>query len=66
MAFKEVSRVEVTEIVRRWQAGAGVRGLASATGLSRKTVRKYVQAAEKYRLTRNGPPPTEAQLLALV
>jgi len=66
MAFKEVSRVEVTEIVRRWQAGATIRGLASATGLSRTTVKKYVQAAEHCGLARGGPPPTESQLLALV
>lgn len=66
MAFKEVSRVEVTEIVRRWQVGVSVRRLASATGLSRKTVRKYTQAAEQCGLTRDGPPPTEEQLLTLV
>lgn len=28
MAFKEVSRVEVIEILRRWQAGTGMRALA--------------------------------------
>lgn len=66
MAFKEVSRVEVTEILRRWQGGSGVRTLARATGLSRNTVRKYIQAAERCGLTRDGPPPTEDQLLALV
>ncbi len=66
MAFKEVSRVEVTEIVRRWQAGESIRHLASATGLSRNTVAKYVQAAESSGLTRDGPPPTENETLALV
>jgi len=66
MAFKEVSRVEVTEIIRQWQAGAGVRTLARATGLSRNTVRKYLEAAETCGLTRAGPAPTEAQLGELV
>jgi len=66
MAFKEVSRVEVTEILRRWQAKVGIRSLARATGLSRNTVKKYVQAAERCGLTRDGPPPTEAQLSELV
>ncbi|MCX5975201.1 MAG: IS21 family transposase, partial [Coprothermobacterota bacterium] len=65
MAFKEGSRVEVIEIIRRWQANTSLRGLARATGLSRKTVKKYLQAAEKCGVTRNGPPPSEAQLLAL-
>jgi len=56
-SFKEVSRVEVIEIIRRWQANASLRGLARNTGLARKTFRKYLQAAEKCGLTRDGPPP---------
>ena len=66
MAFKKVSRVEVTEIIRRWQANNSLRGLARSTGLSRKTVRKNIQAAETCSLTRDGPPSSETQLLALV
>jgi len=66
MAFKEVSRVEVTEILRRWQSGQGTRSLAKATGLSRNTVTKYLQAAQSSGLARGGPPATEEQLLALV
>lgn len=66
MAFKEVSRVEMAEILRQWQAGASLRGLSRITGLSRTTVRKYVQAAETCGLMRDGPPPTENQLVTLV
>jgi transposase len=66
MAYKEVSRVEITEIIRRWQAGATVRGLARASGLSRNTIKKYILAAEGQGLTRAGPPPTEDQTLSLV
>src|SRR3972149_3563239 len=66
MAFKEVSRVEVTEIVRRGQAGESIRHLAKAPGLSRNTVAKYVQVAESSGLTRDGPPPTVNETLALV
>lgn len=66
MAYKEVSRVDIIEVIRRWQAGGTVRGLARATGLSRNTIRRYVQAAEACGLTRAGPPPTESQILALV
>jgi transposase len=66
MAYKEVSRVEVTEIIRRWQAGATVRGLARASGLSRNTIKKYILAAEGQGLTRDGPPPTEDQVAAMV
>ncbi len=55
MAYKEVSRVEVTEIMRRWQTGATIRGLARASGLSRNTINKYILAAESCGLTRTGP-----------
>jgi predicted transcriptional regulator len=66
MAYKEVFRVEITEIIRRWQAGATVRGLARASGLSRNTIKKYILAAEREGLTRDGPPPTEDQVMSLV
>jgi len=36
MAFKEVSRVEVTEIIRQWQARRGIHEMSRSTGLSRK------------------------------
>ncbi len=65
MAYKEVSRVEITEIIRRWQAGATVRGLARASGLSRNTIKKYMLAAERQGLTRDGPPPTEDQIVSV-
>ena len=41
MAYKEVLRVEIQEVVRRWQAGSSQRQIAEGMGLSRATVRKY-------------------------
>ena len=41
MAYKEVLRVEIQEVIRRWQAGNSQRQIAEGTGLSRATVRKY-------------------------
>ena len=46
MAYREVHRVESREIIRRWQAGFSQRRIASGTGLSRVTVRRYIEAAE--------------------
>ena len=46
MAYKEVLRVQISEVVRRWQAGRSQRNIASGTGLSRDTVRKYLAAIE--------------------
>jgi hypothetical protein len=66
MAYKEVSRVEITEIIRQWQAGRGIREITRSTGLARNTIRKYILTAQSCGLARDGPPPTESQLITLV
>lgn len=66
MAYKEVSRVEVTEVIRRWQAGGSQREISAATGFSRSTVRKYIMAARQTGLHQEGVGPTEEQLTSLV
>ena len=62
MAYREVTRVEIQGIIRRWQAGEGYRRIASGTGLSRNTVRKYLTAAKAEGIARDGPVPTDDQL----
>ena len=66
MAYMEVSRVEVTEVIRRWQAGGSQRHISAAIGMSRSTVRKYITAAVQAGLRQDGAPPTEEQLTSLV
>lgn len=66
MVYMEVSQVEIQEVLRRWQAGDSGRAIARATGLSRSTVDKYIRAAQALGLRRDGPPPDEVQMLALV
>jgi len=66
MAYKEVSRVEITEVIRQWQAGRGIREITRSTGLARNTIRKYLLTAQSCGLVRDGPPLAEAQLLTLV
>ena len=65
MAYKEVSRVEIQEVIRRWQAGNSQRSIATGTGLSRETVRRYLAAARGAGLAQEGPGPTEDQLSVL-
>jgi len=48
MAFREVQRMQVVEVVRRWRLGESRRSIARATGLSRNTVEKYVRAARAH------------------
>ena len=62
MAYREVLRSEIAEVVRRWQAGNSQRNIASGTGLSRDTVRKYLAAAREAGVVQEGPVPTEDQL----
>jgi transposase len=66
MAYKEVSRVEITEVIRQWQAGRRIREITRSTGLARNTIRKYLLTAQSCGLVRDGPPPTEDQLITLV
>ena len=66
MAYKEVSRVEITEVIRQWQAGRGIREITRSTSLARNTIRKYLLIAQSCGLARDGPPPTESQLITLV
>jgi len=48
MAYKEVSRVEITEVIRQWQAHRGIREITRSTGLARNTIRRYLIAAERF------------------
>ena len=54
MAYREVSRMEIKEIIRRWQAGEGPGQIAFGTGLSRNKVRKYLGAGRPRALPRMG------------
>ena len=66
MAYREVFRLEIAEVLRRWQAGNSQRNIASGTDLSRDTVRKYLAAAKEAGVVQEGPAPTEDQLSLLV
>ena len=45
MAFREVPVYEINEVLRLWLGGEGYRSVARLTGVDRKTVRRYVEAA---------------------
>ena len=52
MGFREVSVVEVREVLRAWLQGAGLRKAAERAGVDRKTARRYVAAAQAAGLSR--------------
>ena len=53
MGFREVSVVEVREVLRAWLEGLGLRKVAERAGVDRKTARRYVAAAEAAGLARD-------------
>jgi transposase len=54
MAYREVSVIEVREVLRGWLGGAGLRVVAGQAGVDRKTARRYVLAAEAAGVVRDG------------
>jgi transposase len=54
VAFREVSVIEVREVLRAWLAGGGLRKVAEQAGVDRKTARRYVEAAEAAGVVRDG------------
>src|SRR5216117_923971 len=54
MAFREVRVYEVREVLRLWLRGEGIRGVARLAGVDRKTVRRYLAAAQELGLVRDG------------
>lgn len=53
MGFREVSVIEIREVLRLWLRSNGVRRIAALTGMDRKTVRRYIEAAVKAGLERD-------------
>ena len=44
MSYREVSMLEIKEVLRRKEAGDGVRKIARDMGIDRKTARRYMEA----------------------
>jgi hypothetical protein len=63
MGYRELSRMHVQEVVRRWQTQESQRAIARGLGVARDTVRRYVDHAESLGLSQTGLPPTEAQAI---
>src|ERR1700687_5822455 len=52
--YREVSVIEVRELLRAWLLGVGLRRVAAQAGGDRKTARRYVDAAVAAGLDRDG------------
>ena len=58
MAYQELGVIEVREVLRRFCAGGGLRAIACATGVERKTVAKFVASAMGIGLGRGDAAPS--------
>ncbi len=53
MAYRELFVLEIKEVLRLWSRGRGFRTIAKRTSVDRKTVRRYVEAAQALGLSRD-------------
>ena len=68
MAYREVTMIEITEVLRQWLGGAHRKQIARRLGLDPKTVRRYLRTAAACGLTPGMPVATltEERLTAIV
>ncbi|MEP7120273.1 MAG: hypothetical protein ABJE95_05145 [Byssovorax sp.] len=64
MAYRRLSLEDIATLVGHWVGRESERKIARLTGIDRKTVRRYLAAAERAELTRERPP-TEADFADL-
>jgi transposase len=53
MSYRELTMIDVKEVLRRWQAGQSARQIARDAVVDRKTVARYIATAEKLELPRD-------------
>ena len=56
MAYREVSVIQTREILRRWMAGESARSIHRHIGIDRRTIQRYIDAAELEGLARKSHP----------
>lgn len=68
MAFREVTMLEIKEVLRRWLGGEAKKRIARQLGIGRNTVRHYIEVAEDHDLTVQAGVDalTEERLAAIV
>lgn len=60
--YREVTMVEITEVLRLWRDGVPKKRIAARLGLDPKTVRRYVTTAEGIGVPRDGDGLSEEQI----
>jgi transposase len=66
MAYREVTMVEIKEVIRLWRAGIKKKRIASQLTVDVKTVRRYISAAEACGLAPGPESPLDDEQVAAV
>lgn len=61
MPYRELTMIDIKEVLRRWSARQSLHRIARETGVDRKTIRRYVHAATSCSLPQ-GREPTEDEI----
>jgi transposase len=62
MSYKLFEVMDIYNIIRRWHAGYKIRQISKTLQIDRKTVRTYIQLADKAGLVKEQPLPEKAAL----
>ena len=54
--YQKVNVTEAYEVLRQWESGSSYRAISRQTGLARRTVTRYVKAAQECGLKQGGGP----------
>jgi hypothetical protein len=60
--YREVTMVEITEVLRLWREGVPTKRVAAQPVLDPKTVRRYLEVASVTGLRADDPPPSDDEL----
>src|SRR5437667_11044760 len=66
MGYREVTMLEIKEVLRLWCGGSAKKRIAAQLGLDIKTVRRYLRAAQDCGVRPGGVTPGEEQTAAVV
>ena len=66
MAFREISTMDIWEVLRRWHDRHSISKIAQALGYDRKTVRRYIRVARSKGLSLESPLPAREEVLRLL